>query len=78
MFDLTELDRRYDDHTARVARVSREGWWRDAAPPAGGCRGRGTATVVGSVRRHLGGAVVRLGVRLQGPSARPAADPAAA
>jgi hypothetical protein len=78
VIDLTDLDLRYADHAVRVGRVGREGWMREASVPTGGSRTWGMATAVGLVRRHLGGALVRIGVRLQETPAGGTADPAAA
>jgi len=66
VINLTDLDLRYVDHTERVAQVNRQGWLQDASAPAGGSRTRELATVVGSMRRHLGGAVVGVGEWLGG------------
>ena len=73
MIDRTDLDLRYADHAARVARVDREGWLREEALPTGARRPRGTATAVGPMRRQIGAALIRAGERLRGTLA---ADPA--
>ncbi len=73
MINLTDLDLRYMDHAARVARVNREGWRQEASAPAGGSRTRELATV-GSTRRHLIGAVVGIGERLRRTPADHAAN----
>jgi hypothetical protein len=78
VISLTDLDNRRADHAARVARADREGWLRDAQAAGARSRQWGAANGVGSVRRHLGGALVRAGMRLQGPPVAHAADPAAA
>ena len=78
MVNLTDLDLRYAVHAARVGRVGREGWRREASLPTGGNRAHALATVVGSMRRHIGGALVRVGERLRETPAGHAANPAAA
>jgi len=77
VINLTDPNLRYEDHTARVARVGREGWIREASVPTGGTRTWGMATIVGLMRRHLGESVVRAGERLQGTPADHIVDSAA-
>ncbi len=69
MINLTDLDLRYADHATRVARVGREGWLRETSVPTGGSRPRRAASVVGLMRRQVGGALVGIGGRLQGTPA---------
>jgi hypothetical protein len=78
VINLTDLDVRYADHDARIERVNREGWLRNLSTATGASRTRRVANGVGTVRRHLGGVLVRVGVRLQGSSVAQAADSAAA
>ena len=46
MINLTEMDSRYQGYVARVERVNREGWMREASEPTGSSRTRGIATVI--------------------------------
>ncbi|MFL5762016.1 MAG: hypothetical protein ACJ789_20145 [Thermomicrobiales bacterium] len=78
MINLTNLDLVLMDHTTRVARVDREGWLREATAPTGSNRAPKLTTFVGSLRRHLGGALVGVGEHLRGTPAAHAAHPAAA
>ena len=78
MIDRTDLDLRYADHAARVARVDREGWLREEALPIGERRPRGMAAAIELMRRQIGAALIRAGERLQGTLAAESARPAAA
>jgi hypothetical protein len=74
---LTDLDLRFADHAARVGWVERDGWTREVSVTIRDHRTHELSPVIGSTRRYLGGALVRVGVRLQGPPVAHAADPAA-
>lgn len=78
MTNWTDVELRQADYAARAERVNREGWKWEPLAPAGGSRRRGMATIFGVMRRHLGGALVRVGVRLQRSRVAHAADPASA
>ena len=68
MFNQTLSELRMAEHTARTERVNREGWMRQ----------KPTSSGREHTRRHLGDALVWLGVRLQGTRAVRAADAPAA
>jgi hypothetical protein len=78
MLTTTDFDLRLADHLARVARVNRKAWMREASAPAGLTRTRGISTLVASIRRRAGLAVVHAGEWLQGTPAGHAVDRAAA
>jgi hypothetical protein len=78
MNSATDFDLRLAEHMARVARVDRDAWMREASVSTGVGHTRGISTVVASIRQWVGVAVVRAGERLQGTPAGRAADRAAA
>ena len=78
MINRTDLDLRYADHAARVARVNHKGWLREEAFPTGERRPRGMATAVELMQRQIGAALIRAGERLQGTLAADPVRPAAA
>ncbi len=69
MISWTDAENRRADYEARLARVGREGWIREAAAPSRGNRTRRMATTFGLMRRYLGESLVRAGERLQGTPA---------
>ena len=73
MIDHTDLELRLAAHEARVGRVNRDGWMRQVSAPGSGTRQQ--ATVVGSGRHQLGGAVVRIGKWLRGVPFTEAIEP---
>ncbi len=74
----TDIDQRLAEHVARVARIDRDAWMREASVPTSPGRARTISTVVSAIRNGLGAAVVRAGERLQGTPGGHAVDRAAA
>ena len=77
MINLTDMDYRFADHTARVERVNANGWKWDSQGSVGARRGGTWATTVGQLRTSLGEAMVRVGGRVKGMPSERAANPGA-
>ena len=77
MINLTDMDYRFADHTARVEWINANGWKWEAQGPTGVGRGRPVATTVGLFRKSLGEAMVRVGGWVKGMPSEPSANPGA-
>jgi hypothetical protein len=78
MTSITQFEQLMAVHSARVARVNREGWKWQAATPTKVNRGPGVATFVSELRASVGMSLIGVGKRLQGNSAGQIGDPSAA
>jgi hypothetical protein len=72
MINQTEAHNRHVAHTARIARVNRDGWIYEASRTTRGGSTPVVSRVISRIRQTIRTAVVQAGGRLQGS---PAGDP---